>query len=90
MALASTGYASDNSPQPDALSTTQRPVIVDLAADTFPVEGAPWGVAVDGVTVWVSDAARGVLLQIDAASGQVLGEAATGAPRPSRHRPRPP
>ena len=81
-ALTSTACASDGGEEPDAASTTQRPEVVDLAADTFPVDGAPWGVAVDGRTVWVSDAARGLLLRIDAASGDVLGEVATGAPDP--------
>ena len=80
--LASKACASDGGEEPDAASTTQRPAVVDLAADTFPVDGAPWGVAVDGRTVWVSDAARGLLLRIDAASGAVLGELATGAPDP--------
>lgn len=32
--------------------------------------------------MWVSDAARGAVLQIDAASGEVLGEIAAGAPDP--------
>ena len=56
--------------------------VVELAAETVPVAGAPWGVAVDGDTVWVSDAERGVVLQIDPASREVLGEIATGAPDP--------
>lgn len=65
---------------PDAASTTPERAVVELAAETFQVGGAPWGVAVDGETVWVSDATRGAVLQIDAASGDVLGEVATGAP----------
>lgn len=80
--LGATACASDGGEEPDAASTTTRPQVLDLAADTFQVDGAPWGVAVDGQTVWVSDAARGLLLQIDAASGAVLGEVATGAPDP--------
>lgn len=81
--LASTGCGSDgDGQQRDAASTTPRPAIVDLATETYPVDGAPWGVAVDGETVWVSDAARGVLLEIDAATGDMLGEVATGAPDP--------
>lgn len=79
---ASTGCGSDGGGQRGSVSTTSRAAVVDLAAETFPVNGAPWGVAVDGETVWVSDAARGVVLEIDAATGDVLGEVATGAPDP--------
>lgn len=81
MALSSAGCASDGDLQSDTTSTTPGRV-VELAAETFPVAGAPWGVAVDAGAVWMSDAARGVVLQIDAASGEVLGEIATGAPDP--------
>ena len=80
--LTSTACASDGGQQPNAAATTQQPEVLDLAAVTFPVAGAPWGVAVDGESVWVSDAARGLLLQIDATSGDVLAEVATGAPDP--------
>lgn len=78
--LAATRCASDNGgPNP---TTVPERAVVELAAETFPLQGAPWGVAVDGETVWVSDAARGALLQVDAASGDVVGELATGAPDP--------
>lgn len=81
--LASAGCASGGAGQESGgASTTRRPGVVDLAAETFPVDGAPWGVAVDGETVWVSDTTGGVLLKIDATSGDVLGEVATGAPDP--------
>lgn len=81
--LTSTACASNGSgQQPSATSTKLRPAVVGLAAETFPVGGAPWGVAVDGETVLVSDATRGALLKIDAATGDVLGEIATGAPDP--------
>lgn len=81
MAIAAAGCASDSG-GPEATSTRPERAVVELAAETFAVGGAPWGVAIDGETVWVSDATRAVVLQIDAASGDVLGEVPTGAPDP--------
>lgn len=79
--LAAAGCASGGG-GPGAASTTPKRAVVDLAADTFPVGGAPWGVAVDGMTIWVGDVGRGALLRVDAASGDVLGEVDTGGPDP--------
>ena len=79
--LAAAGCATDGR-GPETGSTTPEPAVVELAAETFPVGGAPWGVAVEGETVWVSDAAGGTLLQIDATSGEERDEIVTGAPDP--------
>lgn len=46
------------------------------------MRGAPWGVAIDGDTVWVSDASRGALMEVDANTGEVVRELPTGAPDP--------
>ena len=81
VALASTACTSDRS-QPQDTTSTRPERVVELSSETVPVAGAPWGVAVEGDTVWVSDAARGVVLQIDAASREVLGEIPTDAPDP--------
>ena len=53
-----------------------------LDAERIEVGGAPWGIAVDGATVWVSDASRATLLALDAGTGRVQREVATGAPDP--------
>lgn len=79
--LTLTACASDGR-EPQDTTSTRPERIVELSSETVPVAGAPWGVAVEGDTVWVSDAARGVVLQIDAASREVLGEIPTGAPDP--------
>lgn len=63
-------------------TTTPERKIEELVAEAIRVTGAPWGVAVDGDVVWVSDASRGTLLQVDAATGDVLGELPTGAADP--------
>lgn len=81
MAVASGGCGSHRGQQPETIATP-RAGAVELAAETLRVGGAPWGVAVAGDRVLVGDATRGVVLQIDAASRQVLGEIATGAPDP--------
>lgn len=81
VALAAAGCASDSG-GPDVAPTTRARAVAQLAALTVRLAGAPWGVAVDGEVAWVSDTSRGALLEIDATSGDVLGELATGAPDP--------
>lgn len=54
----------------------------ELAAERIVVGGAPWGVAVDGDSVWVSDASRGVVVELDGRSRQPRREVPTGAPDP--------
>lgn len=63
-------------------TTTFERAVERLVAASIPTTGAPWGVAVDDDTVWVSDASRGTLLEVDAGSGEVLGELPTGAGDP--------
>lgn len=81
VALVAAGCASDGAEPEAAPATVERPA-VELAAHMFTVDGAPWGIAADGATVWVTDAARGTLLQIDAATGNVLREVATVTGQP--------
>lgn len=59
-----------------------EPQVATLEAERIDLGGAPWGVAVDGDTVWVSDAGRATLIAVDAASRAVRREAPTGAPDP--------
>lgn len=58
------------------------PDVAVLDAKRIDVGGAPWGVAADGDTVWVSDASRATLVALDAATGAVRREVATAAPDP--------
>lgn len=61
---------------------TGQPDVAVLDAERIVIGGAPWGIAVDGTTVWVSDASRATLVALDADSGRVQREVATGAPDP--------
>lgn len=56
--------------------------VVRLEAEHISVGGAPWGVAVDGGTVWVSDTSRATLIAFDADTRTLQREVATGAPDP--------
>lgn len=58
------------------------PPVAALDAERIDLGGAPWGIAADGGTVWVSDASRATLVALDAATGAVRREVATGAPDP--------
>lgn len=58
------------------------PEVAVLDAERIDLGGAPWGVAVDGDTVWVSDASRATLVALDAATGTARREVATAAPDP--------
>lgn len=55
-----------------------RPIVETLAADRVEIGGAPWGAAADGDGVRITDAARAVVIRVDAA-GTVVRELATGA-----------
>lgn len=79
--LAGAGCASGGG-EPDAAPKPPQGAVVELAAESFPLDGAPWGVAIDGDTIWVSDTSRGALLRIDAISGNLRDRIATGAPDP--------
>jgi DNA-binding beta-propeller fold protein YncE len=59
-----------------------EPAVVELDARRLDVGGAPWGVAVTGEVVWVSDASRATLLELDEVDGRVRREVATGASDP--------
>lgn len=61
---------------------TDEPDVAALDAEPIVVGGAPWGIAVDGATVWVSDSSRATLFALDADTGRVRRELATGAPDP--------
>lgn len=64
-------------PESDVVAKT-----VELAAERIVLDGAPWGLVVDGGTVWVSDASRAVLTRLDARDGTIMGEVSTGATDP--------
>ena len=78
LVLVSAGCASGRAATDPAAGGSQR-AVVELASESFSVDGAPWGVAVDGRTIWVSNATQGGLIRIDAVSGDVIGEVASGA-----------
>lgn len=56
--------------------------VVELTAESFQLGGAPWGVAVDGEQLWVSDTTRGSVIRLDARTGTPGDTVATGAPDP--------
>ena len=58
------------------------PEVAALDAERIDLGGAPWGIAVDGETVWVSDASRATLVALDSVTGDVRREVGTGAPDP--------
>ena len=53
--------------------------LVALVATRIDIGGAPWGVAIDGGTVWVSDASRAVVVALDAGTGEQQRAIPTGA-----------
>lgn len=59
-----------------------EPAVVALVATQIDVGGALWRIAVDGDVVWVSDASRATLLELDAATGRLRREGAIGAVDP--------
>lgn len=80
VATAACGSGDSGAPE-SSLPTIDRSV-VELGAESIQVGGAPWGVAIVGDSVWVSDGSGGTLLQVDASGGAVIAEVATGAPDP--------
>lgn len=59
-----------------------EPVADTLVATRIDVGGAPWGIVVDGDVVWVSDASRATVLELDVMTGRLLREVGTGASDP--------
>lgn len=62
--------------------TSSPPEVAAMDAKWIDLGGAPWGIAVDGENVWVSDASRATLVALDSVTGDVRREVGTGAPDP--------
>lgn len=56
--------------------------VAELESEQLRLGGAPWGIAIDGGVVWVSDASRGELVALDERSGRVRSRMSTGATDP--------
>ncbi len=80
--IAAAACGSDNTAAPDSAPTTNDRAVLELVTESIQLGGAPWSVAVAGDAVWVGDAARGAVARVDAASGDLVAEFATGAPDP--------
>lgn len=81
IAIAAVSCGGGGEASPSTTGRAEDPPEV-LVAEPVPVGGAPWGIAVDGDTVWVSDASRATLLRFDGAGGTLAAELPTGAPDP--------